>query len=246
MNFGLTRPQTLKQEKESSEEAWKSLAPTLSELLEKQRIRFHFNPPNAPHFGGACEREIRSVKQALQGSLGAQTVTEEVLHTLLIEIEGMLNSKPLGYVSSDVADPDPVTPNLLLMGRRDSSLPLVSYPSSELLSRRRWRHSQILADHFWSHFVKRYLPQLQSRQKWQKETQDVKVGSVVTIMDPQLPRALWQVGLIKDVFPSKDGRVLRTAEISIGSKSYIRLVSRLAVLPAYPNGHANPDVRCDS
>lgn len=43
--------------------------------------------------------------------------------SVLIEVEGILNSKPLGYVSSDVVDPDPVTPNLLLMGWLDPSLP---------------------------------------------------------------------------------------------------------------------------
>lgn len=32
-----------------------------------------------------------------------QTVPEEVLH---IEIEGILNSKSLGYASTDVADPE--------------------------------------------------------------------------------------------------------------------------------------------
>ena len=216
------------------QEALTSLTLSLQPQLEKRRIRFHFNPPYAPHFGGSWEREIRSVKQALQGSLGAQLVTAEVLQTLLIEVENILNSKPLGYVSSDVADPDPVTPNLLLMGRRDSSLPLVSYPSSELLSRRQWRHSQVLADHFWSHFIKRYLPHLQGRQKWQRDKEDMPVSTVVMVMDPQLPRALWPVGRITRVLPSKDSRV-RTAEVMVGNKSYVRSVSRLIKLPAIPD-----------
>lgn len=60
---------------------------------------------------------------ALRIVIGAQTVTEEVLKTALIEIQGILNAKPLGYVSSDIADPDPVTPNYFLMGRTDASLP---------------------------------------------------------------------------------------------------------------------------
>jgi len=38
-------------------------------------------------------------------------------------VEGILNSKPLGYASSEISDADPVTPNLLLMGRRDAFLP---------------------------------------------------------------------------------------------------------------------------
>lgn len=49
-----------------------------------------------------------------------------------MEVESILNAKPLGYVSSDVADLDPVTPNLLLMGRRDASLPQVLYDSNNL------------------------------------------------------------------------------------------------------------------
>lgn len=85
--------------------------------------------------------------------MGAQSVPEEVLLTVLLEVETILNSKPLGYVSSDVADIDPVTPNSLLMGRPDGSLPQVVYPESELSSRRHWRHSQVLVDNFWSRFI---------------------------------------------------------------------------------------------
>lgn len=89
----------------------------LQELLASYQINFRMNPPTTPHFEGAWEREIRSVKSALQVVVGSQLVPEEVLCTVLIEVEGILNSKPLGYVSSDVADIDPVTPNMLLMGQ---------------------------------------------------------------------------------------------------------------------------------
>lgn len=48
--------------------------------------------------------------------LGSQPVSEEVLRTVLTEVEGVLNSKPLSYTSSNISDFDPITPNLLLMG----------------------------------------------------------------------------------------------------------------------------------
>lgn len=163
----------------------------------------------------------------------AQTMPEEVLMTVLVEVEGILNSRPLGYVSSDLADPDPVTPNCLLMGRPDSSLPQVVYPESELLSRRRWRHSQVLADHFWRHFIQHFLPTLQARQKWQTEKEDITVGSVVLVVDQQTPRALWQVGTVKTVIPGADGRV-RTAVIQVKDKTYTPQVVRLIRLPALP------------
>lgn len=33
--------------------------------------------------------------------------------TLLVEVERILNSKPLGYATSDIADLDPITPKPL-------------------------------------------------------------------------------------------------------------------------------------
>ncbi len=150
-----------------------------------------------------------------------------------IKIEGILNSKPLGYVSSDVADPDPVTPNSLLMGRLDSALPQVIYPESELLSRKRWRHSQILADQFWNGYLRNYLPGLQSRQKWQQEKDNLIVRTVVMIADPQFPRALWPTGKVKAVIPGADGKV-RAAEIQVKDRTYIRPVVRLIKLPPLP------------
>ena len=98
--------------------------------------------------------------------LGTQTVLEEVLVTVLTEIEGILNSKPIGYVFADGTDPDPITPNILLMERRDASLPQAVYASTELLGRRRWRHSLILSDLFWSRFIRDCLPNLQICHKW--------------------------------------------------------------------------------
>ncbi|XP_073764219.1 uncharacterized protein [Danio rerio] len=215
------------------EEAFKEMQPLLRDQLAKEQIRFRFNPPSAPHFGGSWEREVRSVKTALRTTLGAQIVTEEVLRTVLVEVEGILNSRPLGYVSSDVADPDPVTPNSLLMGRPDSSLPQVVYPESDLLSRKRWRHSQILSDHFWKHFVHDFLPTLQARQKWKQERDNITVGTVVLIADEQLPRALWRVGTVSSIIPSPDGRV-RTAVIKVKEHTYTRPVAKLIRLPALP------------
>ncbi len=74
-------------------EAYAVLAPDLQRHLAGQKIHFCFNPPSSPHFGGVWEREVRSVKSALYTVLGSQSVPEEVLMTVLLEVGAILNSK---------------------------------------------------------------------------------------------------------------------------------------------------------
>ena len=112
------------------------MPPQLQKQLEEQKINFWFNQPAVPHFGGTFEREVKSVKTALRVILKEQSVPEPILQTLLVEVEGILNVKPLGYVSTHVADLDPITPNMLLMGRRDSSLLQTLYDNEDLLGKR--------------------------------------------------------------------------------------------------------------
>lgn len=119
------------------------------------------------------------------------------------------------------------------MGRRDASLPQAVYGDCDLLGRRRWKHSQVLADHFGAQFTRNYLPNLQLRRKWHTPTPDLTTDQVVMIVDPQLPRALWPVGRVTKVNPSDDGRI-RSAEVNIKGTTYIRPVAKLIALPEMP------------
>lgn len=162
-------------------EAVAVMAPQLREQIAEHQISFRFNPPSVLHFGGTWEREVKSIKVALCVALKNQTVPESVLLTTLVEVEGIMNAKPLGYLSSDTSDPDPVTPNLLLVGRHDSSLPQAVFNPSNL-ERRHWRHSQVIADCFWSCFISHYLPGLQERSKWRKDGKALSIGDIVSTL----------------------------------------------------------------
>ena len=83
------------------------------------------------------------------------------------------------------------------------------------------------------HFIKHFLPTLQTRQKWNTDKADITTGTVVLIVDQQTPRALWQVGTVKTVIPGADGRV-RTAVVQVKDRTYTRPVVRLIRLPALP------------
>lgn len=80
-----------------------------------------FNLEKAPWQGGLIERLIKSTKDCLKIAGKAKLSYKELL-TSLAEVEMMINSRPLTYVSaSDLQEP--LTPSHLLIGRRVLTLP---------------------------------------------------------------------------------------------------------------------------
>ena len=94
----------------------RALSKLMPERLGAFEIDWRFNPPAASHMGGVWERMVRSVKTCLQAVAGSQLLTDEVLLTVFAEVEHMVNSRSLTYVSSDKADSEGLTPNHFLMG----------------------------------------------------------------------------------------------------------------------------------
>ena len=65
--------------------------------LDNLRVEWKFNLERAPWWGGFFERMVGSVKSCLRKVLGNARLTFDEMHTVLVEIEGTLNSRPLTY-----------------------------------------------------------------------------------------------------------------------------------------------------
>ena len=105
-----------------------SLGPWLHRECHRLRdIRWRFSPPSAPHFGGVWERLVQSTKRTLYVILGDQTTTDEILITVVAEVEAILNGRPLTHVSVDPQEPEALTPNHFLLGRSSPEIPPVLY-----------------------------------------------------------------------------------------------------------------------
>jgi len=93
----------------------------LKELVEKldkdeicQRtanrgVTWIFNPPHAPHFGGAHEKMIKASKKAIHAVLGEAKVTDEEQMTAFIGAESLLNSRLITYQTANPYDETPLT-----------------------------------------------------------------------------------------------------------------------------------------
>ena len=97
-------------------------SPLIQDYLSGRRIDWQYNLAKAPWWGGFFKRLIKEVKLCLKKVLGRARLTFDELSTILVEIEAVLNSRPLTYLYLDEIE-EPLTPSHLVIGRRLLTLP---------------------------------------------------------------------------------------------------------------------------
>ena len=201
----------------------------IQKVLLSDGLKWSFNTPAGSHQGGAWERLIRLVRRVLYSVLRQQRMDDEGLHTILCEIEAILNDRPITKISDDPNDLEALTPNHLLLLKRKPLLPPGLFNEEDLYARKRWRQVQYMADLFWKRWLKEYLPLLQERQKWNKQKRSFAVGDLVIIMDPTAPRGSWLMGKIIDTHPDKRGLV-RSVKLKTKTGQLDRPINKICLL----------------
>ncbi|GFS87002.1 integrase catalytic domain-containing protein [Trichonephila clavipes] len=67
----------------------------LAGFLSAEGIEWKFIPPRAPSFGGLWEASVKSIKYHFRRVVSGSNLTYEEFLTVCIQIEGILNSRPL-------------------------------------------------------------------------------------------------------------------------------------------------------
>lgn len=211
---------------------FKSYSDSISAGLSSQSISWSFIPPRAPNFGGIWEANIKQVKYHLKRMLGQVNLTYEDFMTVLTQIEGILNSRPLCPLSSDASDSSPLTPAHFLMGKSITATPDPDYIEVPVNRLNKFQHMQKIIQQFWIRWSKEYIGSLQSRLKWKRNYGDLlKVGSLVIIKEDDVPVFQWRTGRIIQLHRGKDN-VVRVATVKCANNTvFKRAITRLCVLP---------------
>ena len=127
----------------------------VNKFAKSKAMVFRFQPPGAPHFGGPHESLVKSTKKALYRALDEEKKslrypTEEMLRTLLKEVSGLLNGRPLTLSSSDPEDFRPITPKDFLNLPPTSDLPVGD--SNRALPRDYLQYVRKMSNLFWDHW----------------------------------------------------------------------------------------------
>ena len=186
-----------------------------AELLEllpfesaESEMQWIFTPADAPWQNGVTEALIRSVKRAIEFSVGENALTFSELQTVLFEIANLLNERPIGRHPTSPEDGAYLCPNDLLLGRATSRIPNGPFDENAN-TQKRFTFVQTIVHTFWKKWNSNYFPSLILRQKWHTSHRNLKIGDVVMIQDSNLVRGNWKLEKVSNVYPGADGKVRR-------------------------------------
>ena len=164
-------------------------------------------------------------------------MTYDELNTAITEVEAILNSRPLTYLSATDLE-EPLTPSHMIYGRRLLSLPdylchteesdqdyLPTCNSRNVLSKR-VTYIQTVLNQFWNHWKRDYLVELRENQRYRgsRVSSPVTLGDIVLIHD-ETPRGMWRLGIIEELIQGKDNET-RGAVVRIkagqGASAFLR------------------------
>lgn len=216
--------------------AYKELRQTIDNIIsdpetqKKLNTRWHFITPLSPHQGGLWESMVKTTKHYLHRMTKNQIFSLPALNTLVIQIEAIINSRPLTALSDDVNDLSPLTPAHFIIGE-----PLVQpfhpwvtdIPDNRLKPR---ALIQKFTQQFADRFQTEYIRQLQQRFKWKTKEMDIKLNDLVIVKNDQLPPTLWQLGRIVTVHPGNDG-IIRNVTVKTEAGYFQRSIQHLCKLP---------------
>ena len=163
---------------------------------------------------GLSESMVKLTKKCLDKAIpeGAK-ITYGELVTLLAGISYTINCRPLGVKGSNDLDEEiqPITPNMLLLGRCDFDSKSPPY-NEDISLPTRTAYVKDLLDKWWSLWIKQVWPHLIPCKKWKEVSRNLQVGDVCLLYYPGALTGQYKLVRVVEVHPDANGLV-RTVTI---------------------------------
>ena len=167
------------------------------------QIRWYFNPPSGPWWGGWWENVIGVVKNILRKVLGKAFLSYEELTTVLCDTEAIINSRPLAFISENPDDLMPLTPSCFLQENTEIGVPDCDKLYHEKLNKRLKYTQKIISD-LRQRFRSEYLGQLIAKDNKNEDDREVNVEDVVLTGDNIHERIDWPLARVTDMYKGRD------------------------------------------
>lgn len=156
-------------------------------------------------------------------------MTFEELNTVVIEVEAILNSRPLTALSSCTSDIKALTPNNFLINGEPSMIRDKDFSNQKERLLNRWERVCRIKQEFWDRWSSEYLTSLQNRSKWLTASNKIKEGDIAVIKS-NLPPMQWELGRVETVIKGKDDLV-RVVDLKTANGIKRRAITQLCPLP---------------
>ena len=163
------------------------------------RTEWLFNIEQAPWWGGVFESLIKSTKRCLRKFTGQAKFSLDKLHTVIVEVKSIINSRPLTNISPSNLE-EVLTPSYLITGKcvinlaDDLSYQIhlgdENFTVSREQTRKRIKYNHLILNNFWTRWHKEYLAEL--RESYHNYGQRcsgaplITVGNVVMVHNDNL------------------------------------------------------------
>ena len=173
---------------------------SVNQHLRRKGLEWEFIPAGTAHVGGVWERVVALFKKSIKSATNGDTLHVDVLNTIVIEAESILNRRPLTALSDDPSDADALSPSHILYPASFAhSSAAIFPPTLDQIAhgaRNAWRKAQSRINAIWQSWSKDYLSLLHERSKWRTSKRNLAVGDLVIIVDETVHRHDWKMARI--------------------------------------------------
>ena len=158
------------------------------------------------------------------------------LEEVLLDIEKILNNRPLTYIEEEIDYPI-LTPNSLILGRDVSFPDAAPHESESETIMKRHKYIRRCKEALWKRWKHEYLVALREKHnlKNKDKTFKINVGDVVLIKGEEKNRGHWKIGIVNHLYSGKDN-IIRVAQLRIGKKLIDRPIQLLYPLELHCEG----------